>query len=111
MSCNYAFWQHSKIRFNQNQKPDKAPFIIYVDLECIKEKIDRHTNNLENPSTAKVSEYIPSGFSMSTIFSFKSIENKYYVYRGKDCIKNCCKSLREHTMKIIYFKKKKKWSC
>ena len=32
----------------------------------------------------KVSEYIPSGFSMSTISSFTSIENKHDVYRGKD---------------------------
>ena len=23
------------LEFNQNKKPDKAPFIIYVDLECL----------------------------------------------------------------------------
>ena len=28
------------LEFNQHQKSDKAPFIIYVDLECIMEKID-----------------------------------------------------------------------
>ena len=28
------------LEFNQYQKSDKAPFIIYVDLECIIEKID-----------------------------------------------------------------------
>ena len=33
--------QDTKIfEFNQYQKSDKAPFIIYADLECIKEKID-----------------------------------------------------------------------
>ena len=26
--------------FNQYQKSDKAPFIIYADLECLIEKID-----------------------------------------------------------------------
>ena len=44
---------------------------------------------------------------MSTISSFRSIENKDDVYRGKDCMKKCCEFLREHTMKIINFKKEK----
>ena len=45
----------------------KSLFIIYADLECIIEKIDGCKNNPENSSTTKVSEHIPSGFSMSTI--------------------------------------------
>ena len=53
--------------FNQYQKSDKAPVIIYADLECLIEKIDRCKNNPENSFTTKVSEHIPSGFSMSTI--------------------------------------------
>ena len=36
------------IEFNQYQKSDKAPFIIYVDLECIIEKTDGYKNNPEN---------------------------------------------------------------
>ena len=44
---------------------------------------------------------------MSTISSFRRIENKHDVYRGKDCMKKFCKFLREHVMKIINFKKKK----
>ena len=57
-----------------------------------------------------ISEHIPSGFSMSTLSSFKNIENKHDVYRGKDCMKKFCESLRDHAMKIINFKKKKKRS-
>ena len=34
--------------FNKYQKSDKAPFIIYADLECIIEKIDECKNNPEN---------------------------------------------------------------
>ena len=68
--------------FNQYKKSDKAPFIIYADLECIIEKIDGCKNNPENSSTTKVSEHIPSGFSMSTISSFRSIETKQDVYKG-----------------------------
>ena len=44
---------------------------------------------------------------MSTISSFPSIENKHDIYRGKDCMKKICESLREQAMNIINFKKKK----
>ena len=44
---------------------------------------------------------------MSTISSFKHIEIKHDVYRGKGCMKKFCESLREHAMKIISFIKKK----
>ena len=47
------------LEFNQYQKSDKAPFVIYADLECVIEKIDGCKNNLENSSTTKVSEHIP----------------------------------------------------
>ena len=90
----------------QYQKSDKAPFIVYPDLECIIEKIDGSKNNSESSSTSKVSEHVPSGFSMSTISSFGSIENKHNMYRGKDCIKKFCEFLRENAMKIINLKKK-----
>ena len=36
------------LKFNQYQKSDKAPFIIYADIECIIEKIDGCKNNPEN---------------------------------------------------------------
>ena len=51
-----------------------------------------YKNNPENLSTTKVGEHIASGFSMSTISPFKSIQNKDDVFRGKDCIKKFCES-------------------
>ena len=54
----------TKLEFNQYQKSDKAPFIFFVDLECMIKKIDRCKNNPENSSTTKASEHISSGFSM-----------------------------------------------
>ena len=91
------------LEFNQYQKSDQAPFIIYADLEYIIEKIDGCKNNSENSSTTKVSEHIPSGFSMSTISSFRSIENKHDLYRDKVCMKKSYESLRQHAMKITNF--------
>ena len=88
------------LEFNQYQKSDKVPFIIYADLECLIEKIDGCKHNPQNSFTTKVSEHIRSGFPMSTILSFKNIENRHDVNRGKDCMKKFFESLREHAMKI-----------
>ena len=46
------------LEFNQYQKSDKAPFIIYADLECVLEKIDGCKNNPEYSYIRKVSEHI-----------------------------------------------------
>ena len=80
------------LEFDQYRKSDKAAFITHADLECILEKIDGCKNNPENSSKTNVNKHIPSGFSMSTILSFRSIENKHDVYRGKDCMESFMKS-------------------
>ena len=67
------------LEFSQYQKPDKAPFIISEDLECLIEKTDGYKNNPKNSLITKVNDYIPSNFSMPTISSFKKIENKHDV--------------------------------
>ena len=101
--CNVVLpWEDTNIlEFNQYRKFAKLLFVIYADLECITENIDGHESNNENSSTTKVSKHIPSGFSMSTICSIRW---------SKDYMKKFCESLREHTMKIINFEKKRKWS-
>ena len=80
--CNVimSFEGTKVLEFNQYQKSDKAPFIIYADLECIMGQIDGCENNRENLPTKKVSKHIPSGFSMTAISSFKNIENKSMIY-------------------------------
>ena len=94
------------LEFNQYQKFDKAPFIIYADLDFLIERINGSKNNSENLFTAKVIEQIPSGVSMFSISSFKRIENKHDPFRDKDCMKKFCKSIRELAMKIINFRNK-----
>ena len=61
------------LEFNLYKKSGKAPFIISADLECLVEKIDWCKSNPENSPAAKVDEHIPWGFSISMIFSVKSI--------------------------------------
>ena len=76
-SCNVVMPSEDTeiLKFNQYQKCDKVSFIIYVDLECLIEKIDGCKNNPQNSS----------GFTISTIY-FKSIENKHDAYRSKYCV-------------------------
>ena len=71
-------------------------YIIYTDLESLIKKIDGCANNLEKSSTTKIGQYIPCGYSMSTIWAFWHIENRHTLYHGKDCMKKICQSLREH---------------
>ena len=42
------------LEFNQYKKSNKAPFIIYADVECLIEMIDGCKNIPENSSTTKV---------------------------------------------------------
>ena len=56
------------VEFNQNQKSDKATFIIYADLECIIEKIDGYKNNPENSSTVSKRTYPIRFFNVYNIF-------------------------------------------
>ena len=69
------------LEFNQYKKSDKAPFIIYADLERLIKNINGCRNNSENSSTIKIGKHIPSGFSMSIILSFKIMKKKHDVYR------------------------------
>ena len=57
-------------------------------------------------STTEIGEHIPCRYSMLTVWAFDQIENKYTLYRGKDCLKKFCESLREHTKNKIDFEKK-----
>ena len=63
--------------------------------------------NPKNLSATNARGHTPSGFLISTISPFRSIENKHDAYRGKDCTKTFCESLRGHTVKIINFENKK----
>ena len=85
------------LEFNQNQKSDEAPSTIYADLEClcISWMTDGCKNNPENSPSTTLGKDIPSTFSMSTIMSFKTIENKDDVCRGKMSMKKFYESLRE----------------
>ena len=63
------------VELDQYRRSNKASYITNADLESLIGKIDGCENIPEKLSATKLSEYTPSGFSMSTI------------YRGKYCRK------------------------
>ena len=95
------------IKCNHGEKSMKVPFIIYVDLECLLEKMSTCINNPNESSTTKINKHTPSGYSIFTSCSFDESKNKLNYYRGKDCMKKFCKDLKEHAMRIINYEKKK----
>ena len=95
------------LELKQYMKCDKIPYVIYADIEFLIRKIDGCENKQEKFSAMKISEYIPCGYSISTIWGFEHTKNKYSLYRGNDCMKRFCTSLREHAQRIIGFEKKK----
>ena len=84
----------------------KMPYIIYAVPECLVKRIERCENNPEISSTTKVGQHTPCGYSMSTVWGFNHMKNKYTLYREKDCTKKFCKFLRERSIRIIGFEKK-----
>ena len=94
-------------KYNQREKSVKSPFIIYVDFECLLEKMNTCYNNPVESSTTEINKHTPSGYSLFTHCSFDKAKNKLDYYRGKDCMKKFCKDLRKHATKIINYKKNK----
>ena len=97
---------NNTIKYNQGEKSIKLPFVVYAELECLLEKISTCQNNSNESSTTEINKHTPSGYSLFTHCSFDKTKNKLDYYRGKDCMKNFCKDLREHATKIINYEKK-----
>ena len=104
------------------RKSLKAPFAIYLYLECLLKKEQSHQNNHEqsrqnnheqsrqnNPEKSysqKKAKHEPSSWAILTRCSFDEEENKFDYYRGKNYIQKLCKKLKERAIKIINYEKK-----
>ena len=82
---------NNTIEYNQGEKSIKLPFVVYVDLECLLEKMSTCYNNPEKSSTTKINKHTPSGYSLFTHCSLDKTKNKLDYY----------KDLREHATTVI----------
>ena len=91
------------LKYNPGEISLKAPFVIYIDLECILKKEQSCQDNPEKSYTDKKAIHEPSGWSIFVGCSFDEKENKLYYYRGKDCIEKLCEKIKESENEIINF--------
>ena len=55
-------WVEKILKYNPGEKSLKAPFAIYLDLECLLKKEQSCENNPEKLYTEKKTKYEPSGW-------------------------------------------------
>ena len=100
-------WFEKILKYNSGEKSLRAPFAIYLDLECLLKKEQSFQNNPKKSYTEEKAKHESSGWTVFTKCSFEKAENKRDYYRGRDCIEKLCKKLKEHAMKIINYEKKR----
>ena len=49
------------LKCNHGEKSMKVPFIIYVGMDFLLEKMSMYYNNLKKSSTTKINKHTPSG--------------------------------------------------
>ena len=81
------------LKYNHGKKSLKAPFIIYLDLECLLKKKQSWKSYTESKAKQE-----PSGLPMFTKCSFGETKNKFDEYRERNFIKKLCEKLRDRTM-------------
>ena len=59
-------WFEKILKYNPGEKSLKAPFGIYLDLECLLKKEQSCQNNSEKSYTEKKAKHEPSGWAMFT---------------------------------------------
>ena len=85
-------WVEKILKYNPGEKSLKAPFAIYLDLECLLKKEQSYQNNPEKSYTEKKAKHEPSGWAMFTKCSFDAAKiNSIITEEGivlKSCVKN-----------------------
>ena len=89
-------WVEKILKYNPGEKSLKAPFAIYLDLECLLKKEQSHqnnnNNNLKKSYTVKKTKFEPSGWAMFTKCSFDEKKKNLIIVEEKIVLKNYVKS-------------------
>ena len=100
MNCLYSFKTKIKLELHKKVCGNKYFYKVVTSVINTKKLIKHHDlcrswkfnrkywckNNSENWFVTKLGEHFPSDFPASSISSFRSIENKHDVCRGKDFV-------------------------
>ena len=108
-SCNIEMpnWVNKFIKHNPGEKSLKVPHTFFVDLECILKNYNLFKTIQKNLIQKKKPDMsLLLGHYIQDVHLIKK-ENKLNYCRGKDCIEELCKKLKESAMEIINHEKKR----
>ena len=97
---------NNTLEYNHGERSFKVPFITYIDLECLLEKIRSCINNPKKSYTEKKAKHESLGWVTTVKCSFDATTNKYDYYKERDCIKKLCKKIKDRAMEIINYEEK-----
>ena len=80
--------------------------MIYADTECILEPIQGCDGNPDSAFTRTVNRHVGCGAASLTVFAHGELEKSTDLHRGKDSIKDWCKSLKNQVTRAIKYKQK-----
>ena len=86
----------------------KLHLLFMLVWNVLLEKMHSCQNNFEKFYEEKKSKHTSSGYSIFTGCSFDPTKNKLDFYKDEHCMKSFCKGLREHSIKIMNYEKKKR---
>ena len=89
------------LKHNHGEKSMKVPFIAYADSERLLKKVDTYHNNPEKSSTTKKISINPLVVHCLNIVRLMLQKINLIIIEAKIYMKNFCKDLREHGIKII----------
>ena len=81
------------VKYTDGQYQFKVLFVIYADFEWILVPISGAPNNPDNSSTRAINVHQLSGCCMYSKFAYRSGIDKFWKYRGKDCVSGFCKNI------------------
>ena len=84
----------------------RIPFVVYVEIESLFEKICTWHNNPQIFYTTKISKHKACSYSLSTHYSLDCSKNKHDFFKDEDSMEKFSADLRKHASDIINFKKK-----
>ena len=93
--------KESILKFSYGQGQLKAPFVKFMQtLNQFLEPMSTCSNDPMIPYTNHINKHTPSGFCTYSTFAYGNIENPLKLCRGKDCIDEFCKYMREEACRL-----------
>lgn len=93
------------IKFKHFDRKQNVPFVIYADFESLLEPTetsdyDTDTTDRHTPNTTTLHHHIPAAFGYYIVCNADPSHNRYFSYRGTDCVDRFIKEIYKDVAKI-----------